>query len=54
MKELIRSKLGKQGIKKLAGAFGLLLVLVLVVSLTAVPAMAVPQLPHRAFGSTSI
>ena len=54
MKGLIRRIQKKQGTVKLAGALGLLLALALIVGLMAVPAMAVPQLPHRVWGSTSI
>ena len=55
MKDLIRSKQKKQGTAKLAGALGLLLALGLIVSLVAVPAMALvlPQLPHRFYGEVT-
>ena len=54
MKDLIRRIRKKQGTGKLAGAFGLLLALTLIFTLTAAPAMALPQMPHRVWGNTTI
>jgi len=55
MKDLIRSKQKKQGKAKLAGAFGLLLALGLIVGLVAAPAVAFvpPPMPNNFFGEVT-
>jgi hypothetical protein len=54
MKDLIRSKPKKRAAVKLAGAFGLLLALSLILSLVAVPAMAFSYTPHQLYGAANI